>query len=154
MGILNDRTTNLGSDTPPRVLDSCSFTWVFDEKRRRFRRLPRGASLDVPAPAEDWITYHRLEMNGARGSFAVFADVGGTQVFRCWVHRDPCPRCQPPDEDGLDVNEMRWLIQRWKSRIGIPEGYDRPASMSAPLPVVSPLVPTRRRRREPSAGEA
>jgi hypothetical protein len=152
MGIFDDRLRHLGRHTPLRVLDSCSFTWVFDEQRRRFRRVPRGAALDLPAPRGAWITYDRVELNDARGSFAVFADAGGTHVFRCWLHRDPCPRCRPAGEDGIDVDEMRWLIQRWKSRIGVPEGYDRPMSMAAP-PVVSPLVPPRRRR-EPSAGEA
>jgi hypothetical protein len=146
MGILNGRTGQAGYSTPLRVLDSCSFTWVFDEPRRRFRRVPRGAALDVPAPAAAWTHYDRLELNEARGSFAVFADAEGTHVFRCWLHRDPCPRCAPAVEERLDPDEMRWLIKRWKSRIGIPEGYDRPVSMAATLPAVSPLVQTRRRR--------
>lgn len=153
MGILNDRARHDGRGTPLRVLNSCSFTWVFDEQRRRFRRVPRGATLDVPAAPDAWITYDRLELNDARGSFAVFANVAGTHVFRCWLHRDPCPRCQPAGGEGLDVGEMRWLIERWKSRIGIPEGYDRPVSMAASPPFVSPLVQTRRRR-EPSSGAA
>ena len=95
MGILNDRFTNVGRGGSLRVLDSCSFTWVFDEQSRWFRRVPRGAALDVPAPRDAWISYDRLDLNEERGSFAVFADRDGTHVFRCWLHRDPCPRCQP-----------------------------------------------------------
>ena len=55
--------------------------------------------------------------------------------------------------NGLDMDEMRWLIQRWKSRLGIPEGYHRPVLVSAPLPAVSPLVQGRRHR-ELSRGES
>lgn len=152
MSVVNGDIGGSHSGSSLRVLDSCAFTWVFDEAGRRFRRVPRGAALDVPYPAEAWRPYERLELNGARSSFAVVTEVNGTLVFRCWLHRDPCPRCQPVAEPSLDVDELRWLTERWKARIGIPEGSDRPSSLLVPSRI-SPLVQTRRRS-GPPAGES
>ena len=76
-----------------QVLESCSFTWIFDEESQRFRRVPRGASasLKVPAP---WAEYHHLEIDESRSCFTVGLDRHGTRILRAWLHGDPCSRCQ------------------------------------------------------------
>lgn len=142
MSVLGDQSSSPATGEAVRVLESCAFTWVFDETRRRFRRVPRGAALDVPYPADAWVPYDRLELNSSRSSFSVVTSTGGNLVFRCWLHRDPCPRCGPAPEAGADLGELRWLISRWKSRIGIPEEGEREGP--APFALGSPLAPARR----------
>ena len=76
-----------------QLLESCSFTWIFDGAAHRFRRVPRGApgGLKVPAP---WAEYHRLELDEARSCFTVELDRHGTRILRVSLHGDPCPHCQ------------------------------------------------------------
>ncbi|MGH9008448.1 MAG: hypothetical protein ACRDYF_01215 [Acidimicrobiia bacterium] len=76
-----------------QVLESCSFTWIFDDAAHRFRRVPRGApvSLEVPAP---WAEYHRLEIDKSRSCFTVELDRDGTRILRVSLHGDPCPHCR------------------------------------------------------------
>ena len=154
MGILDERFRRFGRHGGVRVLDSCSFTWVFDESYRRFRRVPRGAALDVPVPAEAWHAYHRVDLNDTGSSFAVIVAADGTTVFRCWLHRDPCPRCGPPGDSRLDIDELRSLAEGWKARIGIVEGGDRPEPACTPRSSVHPPSLRARPRREPLTGEA
>ncbi len=76
-----------------RLLESCSFSWIFDEATHLFRRLPRDAtvSLEVPAP---WARYHRLEVDKAGAWFVVELDERRTRILRAWLHADPCTRCR------------------------------------------------------------
>ncbi len=83
-------------DTGVYTLVSCGFTWLFDFGRRRFRRVPRGAALDVPVRASAWNQYHRLELDDERPCFTVVLDARGTSVLRSWFHLEPCPYCDSP----------------------------------------------------------
>jgi hypothetical protein len=76
-----------------QVLQSCSFTWIFDDEAHRFRRVPRGApvGLKVPAP---WAAYHRLDIDECRSCFTVALDGPGTWILRVSLHGDPCPHCR------------------------------------------------------------
>lgn len=84
-----------------QVLESCGFTWIFDEATLRFRRVPRhaGVGLDVPA---GWTPYHRLEIDGARNSFVVALNEAGTRILRAWLHIEPCERCLCGDRLGTE----------------------------------------------------
>lgn len=75
------------------TLESCHSIWVFDPERMRFRRVPRGASVEMPATAEDWQPYYRLEVNPETGAFAVGLNQDGTRMLRSWLHVEPCPHC-------------------------------------------------------------
>ncbi len=86
-------------------LESCGFTWLFDVHRRRFRRIPRGAAVNVPVPPSAWAPYHNVEIHERRMSFAVSLDARATRVLRCSFHVEPCSYCgsgnrrrQSPDE--------------------------------------------------------
>ena len=76
-----------------QLLESCSFTWIFDRAAHRFRRVPRGApgGLKVPAP---WAEYHRLEIDESRSCFTVELDRHGTRILRVSLHGSPCPHCR------------------------------------------------------------
>lgn len=80
------------------VIESCNSTWVFDEARARFRRVPRGSKLDFPLSAADWETFHGLELLPATGAIVVRLNEAGTNLLRAYRHTDPCPHCaEDPD---------------------------------------------------------
>jgi hypothetical protein len=78
-----------------QLLESCSFTWIFDGATRLFRRMPRDSmvSLDIPA---GWVPYHRLDVDELHSCFAVVLNEAGTGILRAWLHSDPCSRCSRP----------------------------------------------------------
>jgi hypothetical protein len=76
-----------------RVLSSCHSLWLFDPARMRFRRLPRGAHLGVPATDSDWTDYHSFELDLAAGMFVIGLNPEGTRLLRAWVHDEPCRHC-------------------------------------------------------------
>lgn len=75
------------------LLESCSFTWIFDQSSHRFRRLPRGSSVSLKAPAP-WARYHGLEFDPSGSCFTVVLDRRRTRLLRAWFHRDACSRCE------------------------------------------------------------
>src|ERR687892_747410 len=42
----------------PWAIESCMFTWIFDLRRRRFRRVPAGTPATGPVPSDAWVAYH------------------------------------------------------------------------------------------------
>lgn len=78
------------------LVESCHSVWVFDNERRRFRRVPRGTPVGIPSPG-DWQPYHRFELDPETGAFAVTLNREGTRLLRSRVHVDPCPRCGTGD---------------------------------------------------------
>lgn len=74
------------------VLESCANTWLFDEPRRRFRRVPRGTELAF-AGAEGWEPYERLVLEPDDRSFSVVLNEAGTRLLRSTRHTDPCEAC-------------------------------------------------------------
>ena len=76
-----------------QLLESCSFTWVFDRPAHRFRRVPLGAPLNLEVPAP-WAEYHRLDIDESHACFTVELDGLGTRILRVSLHRDPCTHCR------------------------------------------------------------
>ena len=62
-----------------QALESCNSTWLFDADRSRFRRVPKGTSIDVPAPPEEWQRYYSLELDADTGAFVVTLNQNGTR---------------------------------------------------------------------------
>ncbi len=84
-------------------IDSCHSIWLFDTERRRFRRVPRGISIDSPALASDWEPYFGLEISAESGAFAVELNESRTRLLRSWRHTSPCEHCSldaDPDVTG------------------------------------------------------
>jgi len=75
------------------VIESCNSTWLFDAERHRFRRVPRGSSLDIPPPASAWQPYFALELDQASEAFTVVLNQAGTRLLRSWRHVDRCEQC-------------------------------------------------------------
>ena len=98
-----------------QLLESCSFSWIFDGTTRRFRRTPRDARVWLESQAE-WTEYHRLEIDDARSCFVVALDEANARVLRAWLHSDPCPRC---GRDGSSTSELESRIQEWKARLRV-----------------------------------
>jgi hypothetical protein len=81
-------------------IDSCHSIWLFDTDRMRYRRLPRGASVDSPALATDWEPYTGLDVDVDTGSFSVVLNAERTRILRSWRHADPCPHCSTAETTG------------------------------------------------------
>src|SRR5438309_5547285 len=76
------------------ILESCHSVWVFDQEHMRFRRVPHGIRLDIPAAKADWTRYYRLDIDVATGAFTVDLTEDGTHILRSWVHRPSCAHCE------------------------------------------------------------
>jgi hypothetical protein len=75
-----------------QLLESCAFTWLFDDATHLFRRMPRDARVGHDGLTA-WTPYHRLEIDGSRSCFVVWLDEAGTRRLRAWLHVHPCERC-------------------------------------------------------------
>lgn len=81
-------------------MESCNSTWIFEESKRRFRRVPRGTAVDLPAPATEWTEYHEVVFEADGESFVVSLNEEGTRLLRSFRHHEPCSQCgeQPTTE--------------------------------------------------------
>jgi hypothetical protein len=79
------------------TIDSCHHYWVFDIRKRRYRRVPKGPGLELRMANAEWRPYHDLRLDPYRDSFAVVLDQAGTRVLRSWRHLEAtCPQCDAP----------------------------------------------------------
>ena len=76
------------------VIESCNSTWLFDHDKSRFRRVPRGAPLDLPAPEAEWQRYFRLEVDPESDAFLVSLNESGSRLLRSFRHTPPCQQCE------------------------------------------------------------
>ncbi|HET9441694.1 MAG TPA: hypothetical protein VFO65_00135 [Acidimicrobiales bacterium] len=90
---MTPRTITLGGSVL-QVVESCSYRWLFDRERRRFRREPRGARLGgfVDTP---WQEYHRLDFPDGGDSFVVALDARGTRLMSAPGHGESCACGRP-----------------------------------------------------------
>ena len=100
-----------------RAIESCMYTWIFDERGREFRRVPRGTSPFGPVPPGAWVTYHRLDLHWEAACFAVSLNPEGTRVLRSWLHAHPCPRCGTAPSQGTTMAELSVLVERWRAEL-------------------------------------
>jgi hypothetical protein len=96
-----------------QLLESCSFTWIFDGATHRFRRVPRNARVSMEVPAQ-WAQYHQLEIDESRSCFVVELDREGIRILRAWLHVDPCVRCR---RDDSSLGDLQLRILSWKQRL-------------------------------------
>jgi hypothetical protein len=89
--------TRTVAGTVVQVVESCNSTWLFDTQRLRFRRVPKGISLEAPHGGE-WRPYARLELEPDADAFVVALNEDGTRLLRSWRHNGPCPQCEPTAE--------------------------------------------------------
>lgn len=97
-------------------LESCTFTWLVDTDRRRFRRIPRGVAPELSGGPDEWTPYHRLEIDHDRRCFLVVLDRRGTLTLRAWLHDDTCERCRPVVAEPTTLDALKDLLTRWKPR--------------------------------------
>jgi hypothetical protein len=99
------------------AIDSCTFTWIFDLQRRTFRRVPSGTSVTGPVPPGAWIAYHRLDLHGDAGCFAVTLNPEGTHILRSWLHVPPCRHCGPVLSGRASTADLAELVERWRKEM-------------------------------------
>jgi hypothetical protein len=99
------------------VLESCNSVWLFDPARRRFRRVPRGARLDMPSTESDWTVYYRLDLDPASGAFSVGLNADDTRVVRSWVHTEACRHCASDQTGELSVEMMQRQLSPEGARV-------------------------------------
>ena len=97
--------------TTLRILESCHSLWLFDPGRMRFRRLPRGAQLDVPSSDRDWTEYHSFDLDLVAGMFVVGLNSEGTRLLRAWTHDEPCRHCGDVTAE-FSVSALRNALSR------------------------------------------
>ena len=90
-----------------QAIESCNSTWLFDADRGRFRRVPKGTSIDVPAPPEEWQRYYSLELDADTGAFVVTLNQNGTRLLRSYQHKVPCPHCDANPTTELSLEAVR-----------------------------------------------
>ena len=93
--------------TELQIIESCNSTWLFDTERKRFRRVPRGSSIDLPAVAGDWERYFKLEVDVEDDSFLVTLNEAGSRLLRSFRHGDPCTQCSPNATTELSLEAIR-----------------------------------------------
>jgi hypothetical protein len=75
------------------VVDSCLYTFLFDTRRRRFRRVPRGSGIELLSLGGDWAPYERVTFDPEAGTFVVALNREGTRLLSAGWHDGNCP-CQ------------------------------------------------------------
>jgi hypothetical protein len=95
------------SGTELQIIESCNSTWLFDDARMRFRRVPKGTSIDVPAPPEEWERYYSLELDTATGAFIVTLNEAGTRLLRSYQHGTPCEHCDANATAELSLEAVK-----------------------------------------------
>lgn len=95
-------------------LETCSFTWLVDTGRRRFRRIPRGVAPELSGGPGEWTPYHRLEIDHDRRCLVVVLNTLETLTLRSWLHDDACERCRPVPTEVPPLDALRDLLTRWK----------------------------------------
>jgi hypothetical protein len=90
-----------------QAIESCNSTWLFDSDRGRFRRVPKGSSIDVPAPPEEWQRYYSLELDADTGAFVVTLNENGTRLLRSYRHTTPCPHCDANPTTELSLEAVK-----------------------------------------------
>ncbi len=65
-------------------IESAHSTWLFDQERRRFRRLPPDVDPDAPALDSDWEPYWSLDIDDETGAFTVTLNEDGTRLLRAF----------------------------------------------------------------------
>lgn len=73
--------------------ESCQGVWLIDIQEQRFCWLPSGATVDGQLA---WDRYCQLELDLARGGFAVSLDEDGMAILRAWSHGRDCRFCRTP----------------------------------------------------------
>ena len=87
------------------VIESCNSTWLFDTRNKRFRRVPRGMPVDLPAAA-DWERYVKFEIDIDSGAFLVTLNESGTRLLRSFRHTDPCDQCGAGQTTELSLDAI------------------------------------------------
>ncbi|MBA3655626.1 MAG: hypothetical protein H0W70_15700 [Actinobacteria bacterium] len=90
-----------------QAIESCNSTWLFDAERMRFRRVPKGTSIDVPAPPEEWEPYFSLDLADDSGAFVVALNQAGTRLLRSYRHGVPCPHCDANATSELSLEAVK-----------------------------------------------
>lgn len=66
-----------------RRIESTHSTWLFDNERMRFCRLPRGADRSLVPLEREWQPYYGLEID-LSGAFTVALNSDHTRLLRAW----------------------------------------------------------------------
>jgi hypothetical protein len=89
------------------VIESCNSTWLFDHDKSRFRRVPRGTPIDLPAPDAEWQRFWRLEVDPETDAFLVTLNESGSRLLRSFRHTPPCQECEPHGTVELSLEAIR-----------------------------------------------
>jgi hypothetical protein len=92
------------------VVESCHSTWLFDERRHRFRRLLKGIVADSRDASTEWRSYERLELDDRAGTIKVVLNPSGTRLVRAEMHANRCRRCYGDPTGEISLDDLRALV--------------------------------------------
>jgi hypothetical protein len=89
----------------PLVFESCHSTWIFDERRMRFRRVLKDIAIGEQSVVTEWRHYSGIEVDPLTEGFTVLLNTEGTRLLRSWRHTRDCRQCggQATSELSLDA---------------------------------------------------
>ena len=98
-----------GPEEPFVIVESCHSTWLFDEERRRFRRLVKDPHA-THTVSTDWRPYRRLVFDDASDTFLVMLDETGTRQLHSRRHVQHCDRCGGEPTSEMSLEELQGAI--------------------------------------------
>jgi hypothetical protein len=95
-----------------QVLESCHSTWVFDPRRRRFRRILKGLHFAQRSVSTEWRPYWCLDLAPDGEGFTVYLNADKTRLIRSWRHTTDCTQCdrcstRPIAREAID-QKVQW----------------------------------------------
>ena len=98
-----------GTDRPFVIVESCHSTWLFDEERRRFRRVVKDPHA-AHTVSTDWRPYRRLVFDDASDRFLVMLDETGSRQLHSRRHVQHCDRCGGEPTSEMSLEELQGAI--------------------------------------------
>lgn len=82
------------------LVGSCDSFLILDLATQRFRPAFKTADFGALVPAANWRRYFKLSLDPYAGVFTIALNNDRSELFRSWVHVDPCRRCGSDDPDA------------------------------------------------------
>ncbi len=94
----------------PLVFESCHSTWIFDERRLRFRRVLKDIAVGEQPVVTQWRPYFGVEVDPLTEGFTVLLNPDGTRLLRSWRHTRDCTQCGGQATSELSLDALRCAI--------------------------------------------
>ena len=110
------------SDTPDRdsnehlasrdvtVVESCHSTWVFDSRRKEYRRILKGIESAQRTVSTAWRPFWSLALDPDDEGFTVYLNPSRSRLIRSWQHTKDCAQCRHRETDRMPHETLQGAI--------------------------------------------